>query len=44
MVLSLDNPERVRELLDDFAAIFNLIDSFADPGERQRLLRDGDQD
>lgn len=31
MFTPLDNPERVRELLDDFAAIFNLIDSFADP-------------
>ncbi|MEO1305224.1 MAG: DUF3137 domain-containing protein [Pseudomonadota bacterium] len=31
MFTPLDNPERVRELLDDFAAIFNVIDSFADP-------------
>lgn len=37
----LDNPERVRELLDDFAAIFNLIDSFADPEQLQRERRDG---
>lgn len=33
MFTPLDNPERVRELLDDFAAIFNLIDSFADPAD-----------
>lgn len=39
MFTPLDNPERVRELLDDFAAIFNLIDSFADPDERLRLER-----
>ncbi|MEM1146981.1 MAG: DUF3137 domain-containing protein [Pseudomonadota bacterium] len=32
----LDNPDRVRELLDDFAAIFNLIDSFADPAKLKR--------
>ncbi len=38
----LDNPERVRELLDDFAAIFNLIDSFADPEQIARTIRDGD--
>ena len=37
----LDNPERVRELLDDFAAIFNLIDSFADPQQLQRTRLDG---
>lgn len=41
MFTPLDNPERVRELLDDFAAIFNLIDSFADP---EQLHRDGRQD
>lgn len=40
MFTPLDNPERVRELLDDFAAIFNLIDSFADPGEIARARRD----
>lgn len=33
----LDNPDRVRELLDDFAAIFNLIDSFADPEQLKRI-------
>lgn len=32
----LDNPDRVRELLDDFAAIFNLIDSFVDPQNMRR--------
>jgi len=37
MFTPLDNPERVRELLDDFAAIFNLIDSFADPDKRLRI-------
>nr|WP_083332442.1 DUF3137 domain-containing protein [Hyphomonas sp. Mor2] len=36
----LDNPERVRELLDDFAAIFNLIDSFADPEALHRERRE----
>jgi len=36
----LDNPDRVRELLDDFAAIFNLIDSFADPEQIKRSNRD----
>lgn len=40
----LDNPERVRELLDDFSAIFNLIDSFADPEQLQRVRREGDDD
>lgn len=30
MFTPLDNPERIRELLDDFAAVFNLIDSFSD--------------
>lgn len=44
MFTPLDNPERVRELLDDFAAIFNLIDSFADPAEQKRLKRDRDED
>lgn len=44
MFTPLDNPERVRELLDDFAAIFNLIDSFADPGEIARVRRDRDGD
>lgn len=39
MFTPLDNPDRIRELLDDFAAIFNLIDSFADPDERLRLGR-----
>ncbi|MEM1391353.1 MAG: DUF3137 domain-containing protein, partial [Pseudomonadota bacterium] len=39
MFTPLDNPDRVRELLDDFAAIFNLIDSFADPEEQIRLER-----
>lgn len=38
----LDNPERVRELLDDFAAIFNLIDSFADPDSRRSRHRSED--
>lgn len=36
----LDNPDRVRELLDDFAAIFNLIDAFADPEEVAKARRD----
>ncbi len=40
MFTPLDNPDRVRELLDDFAAIFNLIDSFADPEEVERSNRD----
>ena len=40
----LDNPERVRELLDDFAAIFNLIDSFADPEMIIRSSREGGED
>ena len=39
----LDNPDRVRELLDDFAAVFNLIDSFADPEQVAKARReDGD--
>lgn len=33
MFTPLDNPDRIRELLDDFAAIFNLIDSFSDPAD-----------
>lgn len=40
----LDNPDRVRELLDDFAAIFNLIDSFADPEAVKKHRRDDDGD
>lgn len=40
MFTPLDNPDRIRELLDDFAAIFNLIDSFADPDEKLRLERE----
>ncbi|MEO1323957.1 MAG: DUF3137 domain-containing protein [Pseudomonadota bacterium] len=40
MLTPLDNPDRVRELLDDFAAIFNLIDSFADPERVARARRD----
>jgi len=44
MFTPLDNPDRVRELLDDFAAIFNLIDSFADPERVARARRDGDQE
>lgn len=44
MFTPLDNPERVRELLDDFAAIFNLIDSFADPDEVAKASRDGSKD
>ena len=39
MFTPLDNADRIRELLDDFAAIFNLIDSFGDPDERLRLGR-----
>jgi len=31
MFTPLDNPDRIRELLDDFAAVFNLIDSFEEP-------------
>ena len=42
MFTPLDNPDRVRELLDDFAAIFNLIDSFANPEEQTRLERSQD--
>ncbi|MDJ0922548.1 MAG: DUF3137 domain-containing protein [Henriciella sp.] len=30
MFTPLDNPDRIRDLLDDFAAVFNLIDSFDD--------------
>lgn len=30
----LDNPDRIRELLNDFAAVFHLIDSISPPGER----------
>lgn len=44
MFTPLDNPDRVRELLDDFAAIFNLIDSFADPERVARSRRDLDKD
>ncbi len=44
MFTPLDNPERVRELLDDFAAIFNLIDSFADPEDVERHRRELDRD
>lgn len=40
MFTPLDNPDRVRELLDDFAAIFNVIDCFADPGDVKRAERD----
>ena len=39
MFTPLNNPDRVRELLDDFAAVFNLIDSFADPDRLQRNAR-----
>ena len=44
MFTPLDNPDRVRELLDDFAAIFNLIDSFADPERVARGRRELDKD
>ena len=44
MFTPLDNPDRVRELLDDFAAIFNLIDSFADPEQVARGRRDLNED
>ncbi|MEM7329529.1 MAG: DUF3137 domain-containing protein [Pseudomonadota bacterium] len=44
MFTPLDNPDRVRELLDDFAAIFNLIDSFADPEQVARSRRALDRD
>lgn len=44
MFTPLDNPDRVRELLDDFAAIFNLIDCFADPEEVARSKRETDDD
>jgi hypothetical protein len=44
MFTPLDNPERVRELLDDFAAIFNVIDCFADPDDIAKSdQRDGDR-
>jgi Protein of unknown function (DUF3137) len=44
MFTPLDNPDRVRELLDDFSAIFNLIDSFADPEQVARHRRELDKD
>lgn len=44
MFTPLDNPDRVRELLDDFAAIFNVIDSFADPEQVARSKRESDKD
>ena len=44
MFTPLDNPDRVRELLDDFAAMFNLIDSFADPEQVSRAQRELDKD
>lgn len=44
MFTPLDNPDRVRELLDDFAAIFNVIDSFADPNRVSRSKRESDKD
>lgn len=44
MFTPLDNPDRVRELLDDFAAIFNLIDSFADPETVKKSRRDDGRD
>ena len=44
MFTPLDNPERVRELLDDFAAIFNIIDCFADPEKIAKSKRRDDQD
>lgn len=44
MFTPLDNPERVRELLDDFAAIFNVIDCFADPEKIAKSDRRGAED
>jgi len=44
MFTPLDSPDRVRELLDDFAAVFHLIDSFADPEERRRAARGYEED
>jgi len=44
MFTPLDNPDRVRELLDDFSVIFNLIDSFADPEAAPRHSRDRKED
>lgn len=44
MYTPLDNPDRVRDLLDDFAAVFNLIDSFADPETVLRSQRANDED
>ena len=44
MFTPLDNPERVRDLLDDFAAVFNLIDSFADPEAVLRSQRANDEE
>lgn len=44
MFTPLDNPERVRDLLDDFAAVFNLIDSFSDPQTVLRAQRANDED
>jgi len=44
MFTPLDNPERVRDLLDDFASIFNLIDSFVDPQARLAAKRANDED
>jgi len=36
MFTPFDNPERIRELLDDFAVVFNLIDTVS----RSRSRRD----
>lgn len=44
MFTPLDNPDRVRELLDDFSAIFNVIDCFADPGQVAKSQRESDKD
>ncbi len=44
MFTPLDSPERIRDLLDDFASVFNLIDSFADPQVRLQAERGDDED
>lgn len=44
MFTPLDNPERVRDLLDDFAAVFHLIDSFAAPDEVLKAARTKDNE
>ncbi len=41
MFVPLDNPERIRELLNDFAAIFHVIDAVTASRQRQETVRGG---